>query len=215
MNRTFFMAAMICLLLLPSQTLSQSEDPPKFEIAAEFTSLNREGIEGMRSDAGLGARFTYNLNKSFALEAATYFFPKRCFSCVPNGRMTEAVAGLKAGKRYQSWGIFAKARPGMVSFSDGQFNVIQTGTSGPFPFVFQIKRLTGFATDLGGVLEFYPSRRIVTRFDLGDTLIHFGRRTNNDIRFDPTTGSFSLVPFTTPAKTTHNFQFIAGVGFRF
>ena len=31
---------------------------------------------------------------------------------------------------------------------------------------------TKFAVDLGGVLEVYPSNRIVTRFEAGDTLIH-------------------------------------------
>ena len=98
--------------------------------------------------------------------------------------MTEAVAGLKAGKRFQTWGIFAKARPGLVSFSEGELNFVQTGRGGPFPFIFQLNRVTSFATDLGGVLEFYPSRRIVTRFDAGDTLIHFTRRTTNDFSFD-------------------------------
>jgi hypothetical protein len=60
--------------------------------------------------------------------------------------------------------------------------------------------------DIGGVLEFYPSSRIVTRFDAGDTMIRFG--------------SVAL-PFgftelnVTPPETIHNFQFSAGVGFRF
>ena len=39
--------------------------------------------------------------------------------------------------------------------------------------------------DVGGVVEFYPSKRIVTRFDAGDTIIHFGRRNMNTIVFDP------------------------------
>ncbi|HEX5965010.1 MAG TPA: hypothetical protein VFY51_03735, partial [Pyrinomonadaceae bacterium] len=71
------------------------------------------------------------------------------------------------------------------------------------------------ATDLGGVLEFYPSPRIVTRFDVGDTIIHFRRRTINGVAFDPVTQQFTLFPFTRPARTSHNFQFIASVGWRF
>ena len=31
--------------------------------------------------------------------------------------------------------------------------------------------------DIGGVVEFYPSRRIVTRFDAGDTIVHVKRQT--------------------------------------
>ena len=63
--------------------------------------------------------------------------------------------------------------------------------------------------------SFIVSKRIVTRFDAGDTMIHFTSRTTNTIQFDPLTGTFSLVPFRLPSKTTHNFQFITSVGFRF
>jgi len=34
----------------------------------------------------------------------------------------------------------------------------------------------GFALDVGGVLEFCPSRSVVMRFDLGDTIIRFDSR---------------------------------------
>ena len=125
------------------------------------------------------------------------------------------MGGVKVGKRFENWGIFAKARPGVISFSQGDFNIVEVPVSPAFPFVFQVNRLNNFATDIGGVLEFYPSRRIVTRFDAGDTIIHFTRRTKNAVAFDPTTETFRLIPFTVPARTTHNFQFMASVGFRF
>ena len=169
-----------------------------------------------RTEPGLGGRFTYNLNRTFSLEAAGYFFPKECFSCGNNGRVIQAVGGLKAGKRFESWGIFGKARPGIVSFSDGEFNLVPTGPVTPTSvFEVQRNRVTSFATDIGAVLEFYPSKRIVTRFDAGDTIIYFTRRTTNNFRFDPVTNSFFIGPVTTPARTTHSFQFIASVGFRF
>ena len=163
----------------------------------------------------LDARFTFNFNKTFAIEGAVHGSFNDCVNCYPAGRVFDMFGGVKVGKRYKSWGIFAKARPGDVSFTKGRFNVIQTGTTGSFPFQFQAKGLDNFATDLGGVVEFYPSRRIVTRFDAGDTIIHFSRRTDNGLSFDPNTGIYTIVPFTTPAKTTHNFQFVASVGFRF
>jgi hypothetical protein len=62
--------------------------------------------------------------------------------------------------------------------------------------------------DVGGVLEFYPTRRIVTRFDGGDTMIHYRS-------FDVPIFFFPLQTFRIPAETTHNFQFSAGVGYRF
>jgi hypothetical protein len=59
-----------------------------------------------------------------------------------------------------------------------------------------------FALDLGGVLEFYPSRRTVIRFDVGDALIRFDRA-----RLTP-------VP-AFRAEVTHNLQLNVGVGLRF
>lgn len=203
------------MLLAQSQAFSQSQDPPKLEVAAEFTTLNREAAGGGRTEAGVGGRVTYNINRHFSVEGAGYIFPRRCLICRNGGRMEQAVAGVKVGKRFEKWGVFAKARPGVVSFSQGEFNVVPTGESGPFPFRFEVNRLTSFAADLGGVIEFYPSRRIVTRFDAGDTLIHFGRTTNNVFIFIPETNRFEVLPLNVPSRTTHNFQFTASVGFRF
>jgi hypothetical protein len=212
-NMNKFSLAIMIVFLMQSAALSQSQEPPKFEVAVEFTSLERSGFNS-RTDPGVGGRFTYNFNKVFSLDAAGYFFPKRCFNCRNNGRITEALGGVKVGKRFERWGSFGKARPGVVSFSEGEFTV--RAVQDPlFPFEFESHRLTSFATDVGAVLEFYPLKRIVTRFDAGDTLIHFKGRTTNAVGFDSSTSTFILVPITTPARTTHNFQFMASVGFRF
>jgi hypothetical protein len=215
MNKNYALTAIICVFILQTGAAAQSQDPPKFEVAAEFASLGRDGFSGERADAGLGGRFTFNLNRVVSLEAAGYYFPKSCFDCRNNGRMTEAVGGVKVGKRFNSWGIFAKARPGVVSFSEGEFNVLRVPPGPSFAIDFERNRVTSFAADLGGVVEFYPSKRIVTRFDLGDTIIHFKQRTTNGLSFDPATQTFSLFPILSPARTTNHFQFMASVGFRF
>ena len=216
MNRTSFFAAVIAVVLLNSIAFSQTPDPPKFELAGEFTTLERESFFMARTEPGLGGRFTYNVNHVFSLEAAGYFFPRQCFGCVNEGRVIQAVGGVKAGKRFESWGIFGKARPGIVSFSDGEFSLLPVGPVTPST-VFEVegRRVTSFATDIGAVLEFYPSKRIVTRFDAGDTIIYFTRRTTNTFQFDPVTSTSFVGPVTTPARTTHSFQFMASVGFRF
>jgi hypothetical protein len=214
MNRAHFFMSMIVVFLMQSVAFAQSQEVPKFEVAAEFTTLERDRFSE-RTEPGFGGRFTYNLNRVFSLEAAGYFFPKRCFDCSNNGQMTEVVGGVKVGKRFGSWGLFGKARPGFVRFSEGEVNVIPDPTIPGFPFRFEFNPLTAFATDLGGVLEFYPSKRIVTRFDAGDTIIHFNRRTFPGFRFDPVTQTYTVVPFPIPARTTHHFQFMASVGFRF
>src|SRR5688572_28469091 len=215
MNRRLFFLAIACLVLVQSSSLAQSQDLPKFEVAGEFTTVEREMFGERRTEPGVGTRFTFNFNRSLAFETAGYFFPKECNPCRNGGNMSQVVAGAKIGKRFENWEIFAKARPGVVSFSQGEFNVVSVTPGGPFPVAIESNRITSFATDFGGVLEFYPSPKIVTRFDVGDTIIHFRRRTINGIGFNPITNEFTLVPFTRPARTTHNFQFIAGVGFRF
>jgi len=47
-----------------------STDLPKYEAGADFTTFT---INGNQIELGAGGRFTYNINKSFALEAAGYF----------------------------------------------------------------------------------------------------------------------------------------------
>jgi hypothetical protein len=203
----------ICFLLSPLDTRAQSTEIPKYELAAEFSSLT---LNPEHTEPGLGGRFTYNLNKHVALEAAGYFFPHSCQFC-STGRITEGLFGVKAGKRFQKWGIFGKARPGLASLSKGSFTLVPIGGGGVFPFRVESRRLTNFALDVGGVLEFYPSRRIVTRFDFGDTMIRFGQRTGGfQLITDPITGVTTLgAPIISPAYTGHTFQFTAGVGLRF
>ena len=214
MKRTVFVVVVICLVQL--QALAQSEELPKFEVAGEFTTLEREGFFQRRTEPGFGGRFTYNLNKTFAIEGAGYFFPKSCFQCRSAGNITEGLAGVKVGKRFEKWGVFAKARPGVISFSKGTFDVVPPFIGFPsIPIQLEFHRLTTFAMDVGGVVEFYPSKRIVTRFDFGDTIVHFKRRNLNTIAFDPVTQAItpSIIPL--PSRTLHNFQFMTSVGFRF
>jgi hypothetical protein len=214
MNRTLLVVAVI--FLSHSQAFSQSHELPKFEVAAEFTTLEREAFSQRRTEPGIGGRFTYNLNKVISLEAAGYFFPKRCFQCRNAGNVAEGLAGVKVGKRFEKWGFFAKARPGAISFSRGALDVLVAPGSSPFgPVDFEFKRETAFALDLGGVVEFYPSKRIVTRFDFGDTIMHFNRRNMNTVAFDPVSNTLNPSTISIPGRTSHNFQFITSVGFRF
>jgi hypothetical protein len=204
----------ICLLLNPLTTRAQSTDVPKYEVAADFSSIT---LDYGTTLPGLGGRFTYNVNKHLALEAAGYFFPGKCATCPGQvtGHVSEGLFGVKAGKRFQKWGVFGKARPGLMSFSKGFVDIVPTGGSGPFPFVFVVHRNTPFALDVGAVLEFYPSKRIVVRFDGGDTILHYSQRTVQSFTADPITGTLLPFTYTSPAYTRHNLQFSAGVGFRF
>ena len=216
MNKTLFVAASIFILMIQSESFAQTDDPPRYEIAAEFSALGRSGFGSKKLEPAAGARFTFNFNKNFAIEGATHAsFSGECGNCQDRGRVFDLVGGVKAGKRFKSWGLFAKVRPGLVNYSQGILNIVPDGSGGSFPFRIEPKSTDNFAVDLGGVVEFYPSRRIVTRFDLGDMIIHQPSRTSDGISFDPVTQKYFIVPFTSPSRTTHNFQFIASVGFRF
>lgn len=214
--------AMFCLFLNFGEARAQSsaaqgsgtqDELPKFEIGGHFTSLT---LGDEQTEPGLGVRFTYNATKHIALEAEGNLFPHNAQSRSfrNGGRSVEGLFGVKIGKRYERFGIFAKARPGLISFTRGRFDLVPNNDGSSFPFDFRTEQLTHFAFDVGGVVEFYPSRRIVTRFDAGDTIIRYGATTIPSIQ-GPIAGPFVLVPFTVPGQTTHNFQFSAGVGFRF
>lgn len=218
MRRTLIVASFGLALSCSTNLVGQTETG-KVELGPIFTSITKPDFFGGRTEAGLGGRFTFNFNSNVAVEAEGNFFPGSCRNCNDRnvGNLTQAFAGVKAGKRFKKFGLFAKARPGLASFSGGAFDVILlNGPPATLPqFAISRKRATNFAFDLGGVLELYHSRRIFTRFDAGDTMIHYGRRTIDGFLFDPATGGVIIVPIPQPATTRHNFQFSAGVGFRF
>ncbi len=216
-NAILMAASAIILLLAGSQhaTLAQSDELQKFEVGAQFTSLSIDKGGDTRTEPGFGGRFTFNVTDNFALEMEGNLFPKkdRFIAFRTGGRAVEGLFGVKIGKRYKRFGIFAKARPGFISFSQGRAEFIPTGGTTD-PFEVRIKRLTHFAADIGGVLEFYPTRRVFTRIDVGDTIIRYGQTTITTYGLTPG-GTFTPFTFTIPSDTTHNFQFSAGVGFRF
>lgn len=195
----------------------QSDEPPKVEVSVHFTSLVGPEIQPafshrvINSESGLGARFTYNLTKHVALEAEGNLIG--FFTGFDSAALkVQGQFGVKAGKRFERFGVFAKARPGLLSVGD---ILIQTGTQTietGFPFppttfpVFEVRRKKFFTLDVGGALEFYPSRRLLVRFDVGDTIVHGG-----GVR----SISFTDLPVPSLSRITHNFQFSSGVAFRF
>lgn len=210
------------LLLGPYAARAQnngSVKDEKFELAAEFTTMT---FEPGKTILGFGSRLTYNINSHVALEGATYFFPHDCQFCGRHsGQTVEGLFGVKIGKRFNKWGIFGKVRPGVLSSSEGQTNLfVGIPTTSPPSFLlptifFVSRRLNSFAADVGGVVEYYPKKRIVTRLDFGETIIHYSRNTTNFPFFDPNTSGFILRPSTVPAQNRGALQFTASVGFRF
>lgn len=198
----------------------------KKEIGFQFSTLlfrinehlhTLAGLPGGRQDTdvalGFGGRFSYDLTRNAAIELQGDLFPasRQVFNNArAGGRVVQVQAGAKLGKRFTRWGIFGKARPGVISFS----RTVKVDSFDPnaSPFVlpvFHVEWDAYFSMDAGGVLELYPSRRIVTRFDFGDTIIRYGAGFLPVITF-PTTRLDRL-----PGETMHNFQFSAGAAWRF
>lgn len=192
----------------PSATTSaDAKKPKRFEVGAQFTSLfvrpsnaqNSIFVPRIHTEPGLGARLTFNLTENIALEAEGNYFTREQFSFPEGGKMFQGQFGGKIGKRFERWGVFGKARPGFVGFSQ----VLQS------PLGVQVGQLTFVrklypSLDLGGVVEFYVSPRWMARFDVGDTIIRY-----SEIHFP------GAPTFTVPSVTRHNLQVSSGIGFRF
>lgn len=183
----------------------------KFEVGVQFSSLMKRD-DGDRN--GIGARFGYNFatfgrGKYVATAEAevNYFSGNRYVSEIRrNGRVTQGLFGVKIGRKFEKFGVFGKVRPGFVNYSKGNASVTFNNPSAT-------ETKTNFATDIGGVLEFYPTKRIITRFDFGDTIVRLKSQQITTL----ISNGVNQIPFTftLPAKTNHNFQFSAGIGFRF
>jgi hypothetical protein len=209
-TRARFTLNLLILALLAVPVAAQEQDAPKVEVGVQFSSLsiNLPGFRGTENAVGVGARVTYNLNDYFAVEAEGNIYPTATQSDYTTGGAAQQMQfGVKAGKRWRRLGLFAKARPGFVSFGETLTPLqVESGVVVTF-FSLDRERKTHFSADVGGVLEFYPSRRVVVRFDAGDTIIRFGEHAELN-PFGPGVARVA-------AETTHSFQFTGGVGFRF
>ena len=96
------------------------------------------------------------------------------------------------------YGLFGKARFGINSQS-GAVSAVESGH-------FRLSRVNAFAIDLGGVFEQYLGRRLLIRFDGGDTISVFG----------PTTYARNGVSMRLPApEAVDSLQMTVGFGWRF
>jgi hypothetical protein len=172
--------------------LAQSESP-RFELGPTFSVISLDHAFE-KTHSGVGERFTWNLSRHFAFDSVLTITPiePQTAANVEGGRLTQGQFGIKAAWKRKRVGVFGKARPGFVSFSQAITNE---------PNLFDQGLRTFFSFDIGGGAEVYPSARTVLRFDFGDTLIRYP--------VIPT-------PFgTLGSSTTNNFQFSTSVQFRF
>ncbi len=194
-KRVFRILATATVLLLITNVLAHAQSTaPKFEIGAQFALTRLRDLN--ETDFGVGGRITYNITDNIGVEGELNFFPRELVGFALSSFRTQGLFGVKTGLRSERAGIFAKIRPGFLSFNKRDDVLCSPPNS---LACVNGRGATYFALDLGGVFELYPSRRVVVRFDLGDTIVRFGRP----------------VLEAPDGFTSHNIQFNVGVGFRF
>ena len=150
---------------------------------------------------GLGGRLVYRAFPLLDLESEINYLPG---NSATSGNHLQGFFGVKAGKRWKRGGIFLKARPGFIHFRRDPFGVQKPGSS-----IFSHERASATEPnlDVGGVIEYYTSHGLILRFDLGNSVIRYARRTVRTSEFVPAyeAGGF----------TTHNWQGSFGIGLRF
>lgn len=221
----------VIFIFFTTNLAQTDEEFKRFEVGVQFTHLNLREFDtvneyyrqrGFRieeddkgqSEPGFGARFTYNITKNIGLDTEVNFFPRfwdsgNRFNRFEKGAgKIQFLIGPKIGKRVtignRKIGFFAKARPGITRFEHFPTITEIRETPPVTAIISNVSKARHFFTlDLGGVVEFYPTKRTVLRFDVGDTIIRYGRPKDAQIR--------NL----NPVFTRHNLQFGIGLGIRF
>jgi hypothetical protein len=157
----------------------------RYEAGIQLSGVHLHKID--EGAFGIGGRFHYNVTNFLAADLELTRFPEN-----PAGNFGESAlwGGVRAGRHFDRFGTFVKARPGWIHFG-GEY------------FASRLDRKTHFMFDLGGIFEYYPSRRLFLRLEGGDMVIYFGG------------ARLSNRPNPDALGTIHNFQSGAGFGFRF
>jgi hypothetical protein len=176
-----------------------------FEVPPLLGELVTQRFE-TKNQLAIGPRFSYNLTPHWAVEAQYLISPWTPVNRTnfEGGHYSQFFSGVKGGWRWRRFGLFGKLRPGFVSYSSAIRSIFFPTTGLPIRFGFG--RLTEPALDAGGVIEVYASRRFLLRYDLGDTIVRYGRQS-----FPTLVGTTT----TSPAFTQNNFQFSASFAYRF
>lgn len=189
MNRRLVLLWLLVVPSLSAQTYTRWEIGPVFSNIFLNKSLNQLQPQ-------LGGRVTFNVTRFLAVdsEISSSLISLNAASNYDGGDALQFLFGAKATARRKGFALFAKARPGLISYS-GAIKSLQNVP----PFVIT-QRIGEFAMDVGGGVEFFAGRRLLFRYDLGDTIVH-----------QPAlTGTFPL-----PSHNVNNVQFETAVAFRF
>ena len=139
----------------------------RWEIGVQYSNLSLPALSSQCSEnkacrqnfSGTGFNFDYNLTRGIAFDSTVNFIPGQSGS----KPMIEGLFGIKMGVHFEKFGVFGKVRPGFIYYVSAM-----PGGGDMTP-----SSLTRFATDLGGVFEYYPQRNSILRFDIGTTAVRY------------------------------------------
>ena len=220
MHRSLLLAFIFTagIIITGARAAQAQEEEPRWMVGGHYTGIdfgkvspanNPNEVESLPAAHGFGGRVGFNINSHVGVEAEVNYFPADEF--LNGGRKTQGFFGVKAGKRFESVGVYAKARPGFMRLSRGEFDP-RAGAGVvclvPAPACYDSRPTTDFAFDAGGVVELYPSKNTFVRLDAGDTMVR------TQLRNAPARGNPTFI-IEVEGETTHNFQGGVGFGLRF
>jgi hypothetical protein len=183
----------------------------KWEIGPQFSTLIVQRLtayDGVRTEPGVGGFLSYRIFRFVYADTSLTFFPRdtKYTGVLDGGRIFQGFFGIRSGIRRDRFGLFAKVRPGLQTYSR-TFTGFQSAPGSPANRVPTYGRLTGFNLDLGGVIEVYLPKRSLLRFDAGDSHPYYP---------DVTVNSPGQPPIAFPGGAQrHAIQLTVGYGWRF
>ncbi|HEV3375500.1 MAG TPA: hypothetical protein VG051_07325 [Candidatus Acidoferrum sp.] len=199
--RRFLPLVLFCSILIAPAVRAQQEYA-RFEISGQYSLIRLLDAAGnAQSHSGFGGRLDVNLMRRFALESQLDFFPGHTspFLQQEGGHALQAVFGVR-GKVIQTkhFAVFGLLRPGFIHFEKVPI------FSANLPLTFTIRSATYFLVNLGGGIEFYPTPRWITRFEISGNPYAIRNFTA------PAASGF----VTRPGEITDHFGISVGVGYR-
>ncbi|HEY6945768.1 MAG TPA: outer membrane beta-barrel protein [Candidatus Acidoferrum sp.] len=208
----FFLFTVAASLEAEAQEVSS-----RFEVGGEFSGISLLNSNNYWAvSPGFGGRFDFNLNRRMALDVRLDFFPQGAPSRYQSqgGKTLQFSGGLR-GKFIQTnrFAVYGVVLPGLLHFSNTVTSLTTTVVPGTSPPVIIINAVHGsathFAVDLGGGVEWYPTRRSIVRVEFGGELYTIPGRS---VLVNPSNPlGLSLI---LPADIARTWQFSVGVGYR-
>lgn len=194
------LALLFAVLIVPAAHAQQEYS--RFEVSGQYSLIRLLDASGnAQSHSGFGGRLDVNLTRRLALESQLDFFPHHAspFLQQQGGHALQALFGVR-GKVIQSkhFAVYGLLRPGLIHFEKVAI------FSSTLPLTFTTRPATYFLVNLGGGIEFYPTPRVITRFEIS----------GNPYAIPNFTAPAASGFVTRPGEITDHFGISVGVGYR-